>query len=329
MLLNAMVGGKMNSNNEKKMKFVIVSPRNNSGGAIVLHALCKYLTDLGYDAQILYIRYLNQKRGLFFWYKYIAFTIKDLCMLCSKPVLSSLFRRKYKNYIDFPIKNLKRKFLPIVDENTVVVYPEIIRGNFLKGKHVVRWLLYHHTYKDGEYDKEKDLFVCYRHVFNDSKLNPKEITLYCPYFNLDLYKRTNFGERSGACYIVRKGRNRSDLPAKFDGIVIDDLFEQEKVEVFNKCKYCISYDTETAYSDIAALCGCISIVVPEPGKTITNYRNEYDKRYGIAVGFDDKEINYAKDTVELLYKGQKQLNTKSQNSVRDFALYCKSRFMIL
>ena len=54
-----------------------------------------------------------------------------------------------------------------------------------------------------------------------------------------------------------------------------------------------------------------------------------DKRYGIAVGFDDKEINYAKDTVELLYKGQEQLNTKSQNSVRDFALYCKSRFMIL
>ena len=119
------------------------------------------------------------------------------------------------------------------------------------------------------------------------------------------------------------------MPAKFDGIVIDDLFEQEKVEVFNKCKYCISYDTETAYSDIAALCGCISIVVPEPGKTITDYRNEYDKRYGIAVGFDDKEINYAKDTVELLYKGQEQLNTKSQNNVRDFALYCKSRFMIL
>jgi hypothetical protein len=83
---------------------------------------------------------------------------------------------------------------------------------------------------------------------------------------------------------------------------------------------------ETAYSDIAALCGCISIVVPEPGKTITDYRNEYDKRYGIAVGFDDKEINYAKDTVELLHKELKKLNKTSRNSVSDFAMYCNSIF---
>ena len=33
-------------NNRNKLKYVIVSPRNNGGGAIVLHALCKYLNDL-------------------------------------------------------------------------------------------------------------------------------------------------------------------------------------------------------------------------------------------------------------------------------------------
>ena len=313
-------------NNRNKLKYVIVSPRNNGGGAIVLHALCKYLNDLGYEAEMFYSGYFSKPGSFFFWYKWIMFTVKDLWKLASAPLLAKMFKRYYFNYIDVPIRGLPRKYLPWVDNNTIVVYPEIDKGNFLNAKNVVRWLLYQHTYKDGEYDKEKDLFVCYRHVFNDSKLNPKEITLYCPYFNLDLYKRTNFGERSGACYIVRQGRNRSDLPAKFDGIVIDDLFEQEKVEVFNKCKYCISYDTETAYSDIAALCGCISIVVPEPGKTITDYRNEYDKRYGIAVGFDDKEINYAKDTVELLHKELKKLNKTSRNSVSDFAMYCNSIF---
>lgn len=317
----------MNNSSYKKMKFVIVSPRNNSGGAIVLHALCKYLNDLGYESQMFYSGYLKKMGSLFFWYKWIMFTIKDLWKLVSAPLLAKIFKRYYFNYIDVPIKDLPRKYLPWVDDNTIVVYPEIAKGNFLKAKNVVRWLLYHHTYTDGEYDKEKDLFVCFRHVFNDYKLNPKKITLYCPYFNLDLYKRTNFGERSATCYIVRKGRNRSDLPDQVDGIIIDDLLEKEKVEVLNKCKYCISYDTQTAYSRIAALCGCISIIIPEPGKSVSYYRNEYDKRYGIAIGFDDKEIDYAKSTIGLLHKELEELNAISQNSVKDFAMYCNEYFI--
>ena len=35
-----------------------------------------------------------------------------------------------------------RKWLPIVDKNTVVIYPEIFYGDFLNSKKVVRWLLY-------------------------------------------------------------------------------------------------------------------------------------------------------------------------------------------
>ena len=37
------------------MKFLIVAPRQNSGGAIVQHLLCKLLTERGYDARIFYI----------------------------------------------------------------------------------------------------------------------------------------------------------------------------------------------------------------------------------------------------------------------------------
>ena len=38
----------------KKYKFIIVSPRQHSGGAIVLHLLCKLLQNRGYDAKIFY-----------------------------------------------------------------------------------------------------------------------------------------------------------------------------------------------------------------------------------------------------------------------------------
>ena len=150
-------------NNRNKSKYVIVSPRNNGGGAIVLHALCKYLNDLGYEAEMFYSGYFSKPGSFFFWYKWIMFTVKDLWKLASAPLLAKMFKRYYFNYIDVPIRGLPRKYLPWVDDNTIVVYPEIAKGNFLKGKHVVRWLLYHHTYKDGEYDKANDLFVCFRH----------------------------------------------------------------------------------------------------------------------------------------------------------------------
>lgn len=316
-----------NSNNTK-FKYVIVSPRNNGGGAIVLHALCKYLCELGYDAKIFYIGYFNRSGSIFFWYKWIMYVLKDFWMLMSVPVLGKLFPKRYINYVDIPITGLKRKILPVVDENTIVVYPEIAKGNFLKAKNVVRWMLYYNAYKENEISRETDLFVCYRHEFNDKNLNPDEVTLYCPYFNLELYKQTNFEERHGKCYIIRKGRNRSDLPSAFDGIIIDDLPERKKVQVFNKCKYFISYDTQTAYSRIAALCGCISIVAPEPNKTISDYRNEHDKRYGVAIGFSEEEINYAKSTIDLLKDEQAMINKISQKSVEDFTAYCSKVFEI-
>ena len=114
-------------------------------------------------------------------------------------------------------------------------------------------MLYYSTYKEGDIDKDRDLVICFRLEFNDWELNPDGKVVHCPFFNKELYKQTNFGERKGTCYVLHKGKNRSDLPEEFDGIIVDDLTETEKVKVFNQCERCISYDTQTAYSTIAAL----------------------------------------------------------------------------
>lgn len=310
------------------MKFVIVSPRQGDGGPIVLHALCKHLIDLGFDSKIYYSEYaFLDASPVVFWIKWSLQTPVHII----KTFLSKykIFQNCFPGYSNVPVRGCKSKYLPRVRDDTIVVYPETIHGNFLHAKNVVRWLLFHHNYNDtvGAYE-ESDLFVCYREVFNDDTLNPEKLTVCTPYFDLDTYKQYNFGERNGTCYIVRKGKNRSDLPENFDGVVIDKLSEKDKVRVFNECKYCVSYDTQTAYSRIAALCGCISVVIPEPGKTVVDYRSLKDNHDGVAWGFSEDEINHAIQTRHKIYSRWSESNRNSRQSAREFVEICKNYFDI-
>jgi hypothetical protein len=59
---------------------------------------------------------------------------------------------------------------------------------------------------------------------------------------LEKYSQYNYGKRIGKCYVLRKGKFRVRPEDVADGIVVDDLSEREKVRVFNRCKYCISYE---------------------------------------------------------------------------------------
>ena len=207
-----------------------------------------------------------------------------------------------------------------------MIYPEICYGNILGAKRVVRWLLYYYRFAEDNtaYGKD-DLFICYREVFNDLNLNPKHNELHVVNFDSDMYRQTNYELREGNCYIVRKGSKRKDVPANFDGPIIDGLSESEIVSLFNKCKYCISYDTQTFYSSIAAICGCISVVVPEPGKTRKDYCDD-ESGYGVAYGFSNDELEYAIKTRENEITRVKSWDIENANNVIAFVELCKSYF---
>lgn len=306
----------------KKIKFVIYSSKQKWGGAIVLHSLCKNLSDNGYNAKIFYMNGHPYGPGIVskikYYFTYIAYTAKTLLIsLLSKVDPRNLPR--YNGYKNLTIKGLRRKFLPFVDSNTIVIYSDMVYGNPLKASKVIRWLLYYFQFenKQGAYDSS-DLFITYRNEFNNIRLNPQNYKLQMPYINLKLYRRTNYGNRQGKCYVIRKGKTRTDLPSNFDGVIIDDLYEEDKVKVFNKCEYCISYDTQTMYSSIAAICGCKSIIIPEMGKDVRDYRNGEDKRYGIAIGFSEQQSKFAENTLPLLQKEFEDMNNNSIKEVKKF-----------
>lgn len=319
----------------RKFKYVIVSTKLNNGGAIALHALCKNLSELGEDAKIFYYnKGCNEKNRLSTWLYTTAVVIKDILQsifVFKKDENNKIYIKRKLDYLP----ECRRKFFPFVGKNTIVLYPEIITGNFLNAEKVTRWLLFHNKLfsQDGDktigYDKN-DLFFCYREVFNDEKLNPECRKLSITYFDFDTYKSYNHGQRSGKCYIIRKGRNRSDLPSEFDGPVIDDLPESEKVKYFNSCEYCVSYDTQTAYSQLAALCGCISIVMPEEGKARDDYRKNtgsvFDTGYGEAFGFAEDEIEYAKSSYSKLVEEIKKTEQNSIDNTKHFVEECEKYF---
>lgn len=311
----------------KKLKYIIVSPTSGSGGAIALHALCKCLNDLGEKATMFYPDsfHMNLRNDIF-----------SQCYSATKKIVKKLLgkvskkaRRRYP--VSGPIP-CPTTYFPRINKNTIVVYPEIIHGNILGAKNVVRWLLWHNrTYKteNGKcigYDKN-DLFFCYREVFNDYELNPECRKLHVASFDFETYKRYNFGERKGKCYIIRKGSFRSDLPREFDGPIIDALSEKEKVKFFNECEYCISYDTQTTYSQIASLCGCVSVIIPEPKKTRADYRHE-EPYYGVAFGLSAEEIKFASETQGRVQEQFETIIADSLSETQTFIDECEAYFAL-
>jgi hypothetical protein len=321
---------------KRKINFIIVAPLQGTGGSICLHYLCKLLNDSGYNAKVFLNsdsfdckeKYVNK---LSFFFNNLIYIVKFLI----KKILYTLFRTQ-KSYIYkytagvyyTPVSNIKIKCFPFFNKNrTIVIYPEVVYGNFLNAKYVVRWFLYYNRYaNEPDAFGKNDLFFSYREVFNDDRLNPLRRILYLSYFNLNLYKQTNFGVRNGNCYVIRKGRGRLDLPTTFDGPILDNCSEFEIVKILNECKYCVLYDMQTAYAPIAALCGCIPIQIPEQGKTRKDYCGSDDASYGIAYGKTEDEINWALKTRDKLIERYKQMNINDLKKIDRFISVCMEHF---
>ena len=304
--------------NIKQFKILIVDVDGNCGGPLVLAKLCDVLREAGYNASIFMsslplLVYDNTTNLRFLWGQLKLF-VKFLLYKCS-PNIGKKYSELLPNLDS--MKHLKFKFIPFYNrDKTIVIYPETYYGNPLNAKYIVRWLLYHYRLKNepNAYNRT-DLFVAYREIFNDSDLNPnKHIVTICD-FNSKLYRQYNFGERNGNCYIIRKGKLRNDLPDKFDGPVFDDNMSMvELVRIFNESKYCYSYDTQTFYCSIAAVCGCIPIVLLEDGKTISDYLSADEKHYGVAYGNTPEQIEYAIQTRPLLLQSLDYSKTNLYNA---------------
>ncbi|MFW2602026.1 hypothetical protein [Aliarcobacter butzleri] len=295
------------------MKFIIYTHRYNvnSGGLIVLHFLCHLLNSLGEEAYL--------------WPSYRPiFDIK-------KPFKSLIqILKYYKKELHRPFAINENWNTPILKnkkevDNSIVVYPEIVKNNPLGAKYVVRWLLHKPGFHDGKVNFGKnELIFGYGEKFSTFEYPiTKSNTLYLTYIMTDIYKQTNFSNRQGSCHMIRKGRNKNFVHEK-SSLLVDGMTHEELNRIFNQKKYFISYDTYTYYSIYASLCGCISIVIPDDGISKTEWHPKIEDTYGLAYGIDD--IEYAKNTKQKMIEYIKLQENYNMISVKNFVEKCNNYF---
>ena len=297
----------------EKMNFIIYSPSydDSVGGSIVLHRLCDLINRAGGEACLCPIRpYFDIKSPIS--------TVFDIFFHFLMNSWKSTF--KVKLGFNTPVVTSCKK------RNSIIVYPEIISGNPLKGRNVVRWLLHKPGFHTGLINfNSNDVIFYFQDAFNQEILNLKtggELQVIYP--RMDIYKRTNFGERRGTCYLLRKGKGRKIVHDLNDSRLIDDLSHEEVAKIFNKSERFISYDPYSLYSQYAAVCGCVSIVVPEENVEKNAWQSKEELRYGISYGFN--EIEWAINTQQKAANYFESLDGNSIKSVRGFIKFCGDHF---
>jgi hypothetical protein len=298
----------------RKRIFFIYAPSYDEkiGGSIVLHKLCD-LINRGGDRAYLYPIGSGLKIG-------------DLVF----DPLSFVLQLFHKITTRIKFKTLSKYITPVAlifkNRNAIVIYPEIVSGNPLGAKNVVRWLLHKPGFHSGLVDfNPSDLIFYFQEVFNDPYLNCNiGGKLQVMDIRTDIYTRTNFGARSGSCYLLRKGKKREILHDLNCSIMIDNLSHEEVAKLFNQSEYFISYDSYTLYSQYAALCGCISIVIPELGVNKEAWQPVDELRYGVSYGFD--EIELARETQGKAKDYLTGLEKEFTQSVREFVCICTQYF---
>lgn len=278
--------------------FIIYAPpyRADSGGIIVLHKLCHMLNEQGYKAYIWPDR-LGTKQTY------------------RKKIRNQFFPKHYKTNPEF---NTPVATASDLHEQSLVVYAETVMGNPLKAHRVARWLLHKPGFHTGKVDFTSGELIF---AFDDYCIDPNYFVapdnkLFVLALN-SAYTAKGANERKGSCYMLRKGLGRPLIHDLEDSIQVDGLNHEDLASVFRRTKYFYCYDELTLYSQYAALCGCISIVIPEKFKSREEWvKNHPISKYGIAYGLND--IAHAIETQDRVWEYFEGLEADSRKTVSRF-----------
>jgi hypothetical protein len=210
-------------------------------------------------------------------------------------------------------------------EDAVVVYPEIVSGNPLKAKKVVRWVL-NTPGKIGSSTEstwgQDDIVFLFSDNFTCTKQHAGVLRVMD--FRFDLFHNKRLDRDIDCCVLFYKQSSvRNEDVEKISNsnktlLRLDDyISDLTSVSIIlNRCRKFYSFDTNSYYNVAAALCGCDTIIIPSDSKSKEDWiKNEPCYKYGISYGFEDSSPLVDSDVV---VDHLKNLESENLISVKQF-----------
>lgn len=303
--------------------FIVCAPSYNEkhGGIIVLHELCKTINKLNCGHRAFMLPTVDSLPSS-------PFSIEnDMLNLLIK---KQNYKKILSSYITTDTKLNPIYPLPSEDifkrENCVVIYPEIVFGNPFKAKNVARWLLHNPGVNHNEtfFERHEIQFkFSDQFEFLNNKgicINDFNLKIISLPFDVENLSIEDNSHRDGVVYCIRKGKNRfSDLSQFKNKLVIDNLPLNQIIDLFGKIKTFVSFDTHTFLSQLAAIKGADSIVIPIKGVSKKEWSPDPSDSYGVAYGIDD--LDNSKKTLPLLIEKFRNINFDNQVVTKKFINY--------
>jgi len=221
------------------LKFIVVAPpyQERSGGVMVLHELCDALNKNGYSAGIVFYHDGNSEAQNF------KFGISnDKAM--HKPNASNLI---FKD---------NDEVLEIINKG-VVVYPDLITGNPLGAKNVVRYVL---NFNENPFFG--DFILSYSKVYSQYS----DFILFKSFYNelLNDEGARHWDDRDLNLTYFGKGPSYLECKIIPGTILVERDWPRDKEQLsllLRQCKFFFSYDCVSATNYDALMCGAIPILL--------------------------------------------------------------------
>ena len=159
-----------------------------------------------------------------------------------------------------------------IDVPFIAIYPEIYEGNWAGAQYIVRYILNKPGVmgkSDGQgnvipgplHFSETDTIIQFSKLY-DTFNTPDNHCMFLPILNLHLFKDQG-KKRTKTCFYVGKGNNLELHPKDAVGIFQHFAIDQGALaDLLNECQVMYSYENPTAMNEIARLCGCRVIFIP-------------------------------------------------------------------